>query len=175
MERYQELQAHRAGQAKQLASCFSNSDTIRKGEISDRLASGYGGEALKFTKTGKEIKEKFPAIEAALSTAKMTIVAEMTVLKTQAGVEPTEEYSSKKFNMLRYPWKLTEAAWDPIGKVYCEMTDQSKCCQKYNELCWKLLDIEQDLESVKVMQHNLTDDKKYELTVGQLVALCFTA
>lgn len=176
IQRYQELQAHRAQQAQQLASCFSNTDEIRKGEISDRLANGWGsGEALKFTKTGKEIKEKFPAIEAALSTAKTTLIAEMTLLKTQIGFDPTDQYSDKKFNMLRYPYKMCDAPWDPVGRVYLEATDQNKWCSKYNDLCWNLLDVEKDLEAVKVMQSNLDDNKKYELTVGQLVALCFNA
>lgn len=174
IQRTEELQAHRAGKAKQLAGCYSNTEDLRKGEISDRLANGWGsGEALKFRKTGKEIKEKLPTIESTLNNAKMVLIAELAGLKAKIGVEPTEEHSGGKFNLLRYPWKMCDAGWDPVGRIAVEATETNTCCQKYNDLCWKLLDIEQDLEATKVMTANLDDAKSYDLTVGQLVALCF--
>lgn len=168
---------HRADKAAQMASCFSNVDEIRKGEISDRLANGYGSgsEPIKFKKTGKEIIEKLPSIESTLTNAKAVINAELAALKIKIGSDPTESYSSKKFNLLRYPYKMTETAYDPLNRCYLDPTESQTCCAKYNDLCWQLLDIEQDLEAIKVIGSNLESERSYDLSVGQLVALQFNS
>lgn len=171
------LSKHRAEKASQLAGCYSNVEEIRKGEISDRLANGYGAgsEPIKFTKTGSEIKEKLPTIVSVLTNEKIVLLSSMAQLKTQIGCEPSDSYSSKKFNLLRYPYKMSEAPYDPMNHCYLDATDQNKWCAAYNEACWKLLDIEQDLEAITVMSANLEDAKKYDLSVGQLVALQFNS
>lgn len=168
---------HRADKAKQLADCFGNADQIRKGEISDRLANGWGSgsEPIKFTKTGAEIKEKLPTIVSTLTSEKAVILASMAQLKTQIGCEPTDSYSSKKFNLMRYTYKMCDAPYDPLNRCYLDATDENKWCSAYNEACWKLLDIEQDLESISVITANIEDTKKYTLSVGQLVALQFNS
>lgn len=168
-------QLHRAEQAKQLVGCYSNTEEIRKGEISDRLANGYGsGEPMKFTKTGKEIKEKVPSILEALNTSKTTIVAQLGVLKTQIGSEPNDTYGERDFTISRYAYDLCQAPYDPVSQSYVNATDQNKWCQKYNDLCYTLLDIERDIKSLSVIVNNVKDDTKYQLTVSQLVALQFS-
>lgn len=173
------IEQHNADSRDRIMKSYSNTEDIRKGEIMDRLANGYGsGEALKFTKTGKEIKEKVPSIMEALNTAKTTTLTQLTILKAQIGCEPSDSFSSNlekiglEITLLRYPYAMCDSVKDPNSGTWVRDA-KAEACSKYNDLCWQLIDIEKDIKALHIIKENVDDGKKYELTVSQLVALQF--
>lgn len=140
---------------------------FEKGQIADRIAYGYGGDAVKFVKTGKEIKDKIPSILALLAVKKAEVEAKMGVLKTNAGVEPLSNYWTDpvaNVSIMRYEWKVCEDV---------ASNNDNKSCNDYNEWCYVLRDIIEDINALSVITNNMKDDAKYNLSVGQLVALQF--
>jgi hypothetical protein len=152
-------------------------DMLQKGEISDTLASGYGAgsKPIVFTKTGKEIKEKVPAILASLEAQKITIEAQLTAFQTAAGVVPTKENSrrySKNVPFLRYEYTQCEPEY--LGNnTYAPKTDQMDACNKYNSLAYIYNDVLDDIDAINIISANVEDNKKLELSVSQLIALNF--
>jgi hypothetical protein len=155
----------------------SLNEMIKKGEISDTLASGYGAgsKPFVFTKTGKEIKDKVPSILASLEVQKVTLEAQLTALQAAAGIVPTRENSrrySKTSAFLRYEYSLCEPEY--LGNnQYATKTDQMDACNKYNSLVYLYNDILDDIDSINVITTNVEDSKKYDLSVSQLIALSF--
>lgn len=176
-------QIHSSYNNIEIPSRFSKSeaeslnDMIQKGEISDTLASGYGAgsQPMVFTKTGKEIKDQIPTIVATLEAQKITIEAQLTALQTAAGILPTRENSrryDKKVPILRYEYNLCEPEY--LGNSqYAPKTDQMDVCNKYNSLVWVYNDILDDIDAVQVIAGNVEDNKKYQLSVSQLIAMNF--
>lgn len=151
---------------------------IEKGEISDTLGRGYGSgsEPIKFKKTGKEIKEKIPAIITMLTTEQTKIQVQLEVLAEQIGVAPTENRNSsfvKGIIYNQYPWAMCEAIYDNANKCYGEKTDQMDQCCKYNSLAYLYCSISEDLLSCQVIASNVEDKTSYTLSTSQLVALGF--
>lgn len=154
----------------------SNVDTLEKGEIMDKLVYGYGAnnETFKFVKTGKEIQTMLPACIEALAEQKGEIMSQMEACVEAAGVEPTENYSPSSFKMIkmkRYPYELIRQEYNEVNRTYTAMTESQIACQKYNDLCWSLRGVLEDILACKIILGNVEDDKKYNLTISQLVAL----
>jgi hypothetical protein len=155
----------------------SLNDMIQKGEIADALASGYGAgsQPMMFQKTGKEIKEKVPAIIASLEAQKITIEAQLTALQTAAGIAPTRESNrryAKNVPYLRYEYSLCEPEY--LGNSqYAPKTDSMDICNKYNALVYVYTDILDDIDAINIISANVKDDKKYDLSVSQLIAMNF--
>lgn len=151
-------------------------DVLEKGEISDCIASGYGAgsQPVTFEKTGKEIKDKIPEIKNSLSASIASIEGQLGALLVQIGKEP-ENVSSRKYDKTppykRYDYTLCEPVY--CNGQYAEKTEENTLCNKYNTLVYLWQDIKDDYDSICVMENNLTDTKKYTLSVSQLIALNF--
>lgn len=146
-----------------------NADYLWKGEIMDQLGYGYGSEnkALKFTKTGAELKEALPKTITDLQTKKATVVAKMALIAAAIGVQPSEVYRN---DLLRYSWAMCEAPHDKMNHKE-EPSEQNLACRDYNDLCYVLYSLDEDIQATEVILANVEDKKKYELTVSQLIAL----
>jgi hypothetical protein len=184
-------QAHQEKIKKQIHSSYHNTnvtgsrfsksevdalnDMLVKGEISDALVSGYGAgnQPMIFTKTGKEIKEKIPAIIASLEAQKITLEAQITALKTVAGIEPTNPTGrryAKEVPFARYDYKVCEPEY--LGNNnYAQKTEQMDVCSKYNALIYVYNDILDDIDALNAINSNVEDSKKYQFTVSQLIAM----
>jgi len=162
-------------QPKYIAPSHS-SDMIQKGEMSDILLTSYhGGTPITFDKSGKEIKEKMPAIISALEAQKTIIEAQMGVFKSQIGSDPSEELYSRypAIKIARYGYEISNPAWDNMSEKYNEATELNICCQKYNELAYTYRSLMEDITASNIIMQNLVDSKKYTLSVNQLIALNF--
>lgn len=153
-------------------------DKLEKGEISDKLAYGYGSgsEALKFTKTGSEIKVILPPTILKLQESKVEIEVKMKALVVICGVDPTEPWNCSgicKQELFRYPYSVSERVYDSVSNKYADPTDIQTAASQYNELCYAYRNVLEDIASCQVILENLDDKKKYDLSVSQLVALSF--
>jgi hypothetical protein len=153
-------------------------DEIEKGEITDKLAYGYGGgnndAAFKFTKTGDELKTMLPLVIGKLTARKAIMVTQMTAFIAAACCNPTESYSSGNFKdicIMRYPWELTRTTYDELTRTEIPLTEPQIAMRSYNDMCYDLRSIMEDIATCKIILANLEDKKKYTLTVSQLVAL----
>lgn len=150
-------------------------EKLEKGEISDKLGSGYGGnEALKFTKSGKDLKAILPVTIANLKGKRTVLEATMKTLIEAAGCQPSESYGSYNFKSVtvnRFPWDLCRSPYDEMNKCYPALSDEQKACGQYNDLCYQWCSISEDILACSVIMKNLEDSKKYTLSVSQLVAL----
>lgn len=150
-------------------------DNLQKGEVSDMLTRGYGGgEALKFVKTGKQLKEIIPNTVANLKAKLVGIDALMETLKTQIGFEPTEKRNSGLSNSIFcnfYPYTNCSPSYDEATRSYPAQSDEQKLCSQFNDLCYNWRSIKEDIVSCNVIMNNLEDANKYTLSVSQLVAL----
>ncbi len=155
----------------------SSYDDLQKGEIMDKLVYGYGSsdreQAFKFVKTGKEIKDLLPKCVVALAEQKGAMIAKMNELKEAAGCEPTEVYSGsiKAIKILRYPYDLIRTEYDEMKRSYATATDEQKAAQEYNDMCYSLKSLLEDIVACKIILANVKDDGKYTLSLSQLVAL----
>lgn len=142
---------------------------IEKGEIMDRLGYGYGGsEALKFTKTGKELKAMLPDIIAKLGDQRSIMLGQMAAFKTLAGIEPTDSYGN---GVPRYDWSCCEQKYDEITKQYPAPTDQNKACRSFNDCASRIRSIDEDIIACKAIITGADDKQKYNLSIAQMMAL----
>jgi hypothetical protein len=151
-------------------------DKLEKGEISEKLAYGYGSgnDQLKFTKTGAEIKAILPGTITKLESTKTEIEAKMAALAVAAGCEPTEIYSCSgicKVELMRYPYNIASTPYDSVAQKYPDSTDEQKAMCQYNELTYTLKSVMEDCATCKVILKEVEDKKKYDLSVSQLVAI----
>jgi len=154
----------------------SNVNDLEKGEIMDKLVYGYGNnnDTFKFNKTGKEIKAMLPTCIISLAEQKGQIESQMVACVETAGIEPTEPYNNstyKVIKMLRYPYDLISSKYDDVSRSYATPTDSQKACGQYNDLCYSLRSVLEDILACKIILANVEDDKKYSLNISQLVAL----
>lgn len=157
------------------AKSESMPDMIEKGMISSQLANGYGvNEPLKFTKTGKELKEKLPTVIASLNAEKASLEAQMVIIRQKLGIDPSVAYNSytvKGLVFYRYPWEMCDRAYDSMTQKYADATEENILCNQYNSLCSVCMDVCEDIACAEVIMANVEDNKKYTLSVNQLVAL----
>lgn len=141
-----------------------SSDSLQKGEIMNALGYGYGGgsEPIKFTKTGKELKEMMPGVIAKLNAKKTVLSGQMAAFKTLAGIDPGQDG--------RYDWKCCET-YDEATKKYLEPTDSQKACRAYNNCGYELRSIDEDLRACQAIMTGVDEKQKYNLTISQLIAL----
>lgn len=116
-----------------IGACIEN--MIEKGEISDALGRGYGpaSEAIKFNRTGKEIKEKIPAILTSLTLESGKISGQMEEIAKEIGIEPTiprNSYFAKNIAYLSYDWELCDPKYDTVSQKYNDATVQNQLCSK---------------------------------------------
>lgn len=154
----------------------SNVDDLEKGEIMDKMVYGYGSnnDTFKFVKTGKEIKAMLPGCIEQLAEQKGEILAQMQACVEAAGVDPSEDYGHSRFQVIklkRYPYDLIRQEYNEVSRCYVAMTDSQKACSQYNDLCYSLRSVLEDILACKIILANVEDDKKYNLTISQLVAL----
>jgi hypothetical protein len=152
---------------------------IEKGELTDKIAYGYGGasEAFKFVKTGAQIKEKLPTIIAVLEMEKATLIAQLTNIQGTIGIAPTRKMQTsftKDIALSDYPYEMCDAPYDEVLRKYGTPTDQNLLCSKYNSLAYVCRNVCEDIMTAQTVLANVEDKKTYTLSVNQLVALGFT-
>lgn len=150
-------------------------EELEKGQISDSLSYGYGqaNEAIKFDKTGAQIKEMLPSCVSKLEATKNVVEAQMAAAIATVGVAPTVDWNGTNCSVKRYPYDLINNPYDQMTQSYPPQTEVQAAADLYNSLCYTLQNICDDLATCKVMTTNLDDKKKYSLSVSQLVALNF--
>lgn len=154
-------------------------DLIMKGELTDKIAYGYGGasEAFKFVKTGADIKAKLPIIIGVLQMEKATLIAQLNDVQTAIGIAPSRKMSTqfvKDIDLLDYPYDMCDAPYDDVLRKYGTPTDQNLLCSKYNSLAYICKNVSEDIVTAQTVLANVEDEKTYTLSVNQLVALGFT-
>lgn len=149
---------------KELAKLNGVEDNLEKGEIMDRLGYGYGNgsEPIKFTKTGKELKDAMPSVIAKLTEQRTVLVGQMSGFKIIAGIEPSADG--------RYDWKTCET-YDEVSKQYLTPTNEQKACRSYNDCLYQLKSIDEDIRACQAIMTGVNDKQTYNLTISQLVAL----
>lgn len=153
---------------KAISQLYGN---IEKGDIMDKFGYGYGGssnEPLKFTKTGKELKEMLPKVIDKLKEKRSDLIGKMSAFKTLAGMEPDEKVYDKYF---RYSSNHCYAPYDSTTKSYGETTDQMRACQAYNDCCYQCKSIDEDIRACEVIMVSADDKQKYNLSISQMIAL----
>lgn len=159
---------------------------ISKGMVSD--AFGYSN-AIKITKTGKEMKAGFETLMKACQSEKDAIAKKMNDCLSKCSIVPTQEPSSYLFGPYKskfvsipkmFSWKEMSALRKSNQKEYVESvvsksetTDQYACCDQYNDCCRDYIRKSKELFLIDTIINGLEDSKKYELTTQQAGLLGF--
>ena len=147
-------------------------DMLEKGEISDKLSSSYGGgEPIKFTKTGKEIKQLIPSALTRLEAEKTLLETNMAEQKALITVNANDLCHTNIPNVKvgRFSYDVSEPKWD--GGMRQQPTEEQVAMQKYNVYAGFLVKIIEDIKTLKVIQNNVEEGKQYTLICSQLIAI----
>lgn len=138
---------------------------LEKGMISDSLNNN---DSFKFKKTGKELKSMLPVIIVNLTSKLNQIQDELEELEDKAGCEPTVVstpiWNNPNIKCKNYPYNLIDR---------CKFGDDVECdsMRAYNDMNYQWASIKQDIMSCETPLINVEDNKTYDFTVSQLVAL----
>ena len=164
-----------------------DNDSLQKSHIANMF--GYGQEAIKIEKTGKDIKAALQDIKTKNEDIKDIVAEKIKTLKSEIGTEPNQECDSyiiegfeDRLGLLpnKYSWQeiYNEEKCDTNTTVTLENTEAQKSttCDKkreYNELVNKFVSYSVDILQTDTILNNISDDKKYQLTVKQATILGF--
>lgn len=151
---------------------------LEKGKIADALR--WGDLPIKFNKTGAEIKEKLAAIKTKEMGKLGVLEATLSSLAEQCVYKPTEKYSydDGDDDMKVFKWDMTyENNQNSVQLSPTETgtitNEEARLCAAYNDTVYKLRDVKKELTAIEVLEENLDDSKKYELTAAQMLTFCF--
>ena len=163
-----------------------DNDSLQKSHIANMF--GYGQEAIKIEKTGKDIKAALQDIKTKNEVIKDIVAEKIKTLKSEIGTEPNQECDSyiiegfeDRLGLLpnKYSWQeiYNEEKCDTNTTVTLENTEaQKSTCDKkreYNELVNKFVSYSVEILQTDTILNNISDDKKYQLTVKQAAILGF--
>ena len=164
-----------------------DNDSLQKSHIANMF--GYGQESIKIEKTGKDIKAALQDIKTKNEVIKDIVAEKIKTLKSEIGTEPNQECDSyiiegfeDRLGLLpnKYSWQeiYNEEKCDTNTTVTLENTEAQKSttCDKkreYNELVNKFVSYSVDILQTDTILNNISDDKKYQLTVKQATILGF--
>lgn len=166
-------------------------EEIEKGVVSDAFT--YQSN-IKFTKTGKEMKEKMAASITALEATAKTFLKSLEDASDKLEYQPTEKIDTWRLRQFKHiitsPYKVfnwnqtyyyeKEAMNSSATAVIAESghscspacsKEEADLCNAWNTLVYKYIDTLYEIELLKMYKDNLEDKKSYELTSEQLVAL----
>lgn len=164
---------------------------LEKGIVSDAF---QWQSNIKFTKTGKEMKEKMALVIPTLETQAGEVLKALDDASDLLEYQPTEKIDPWRLRQFKHiiisPYKIfnwnqtyyyekdamNSAATSVIADSGlscspCASKEEADICSKWNQLVYKYVDILYEIELLKMYKENLEDKKVYELTSDQLVAL----
>lgn len=156
------------------------SNEFEKGQFTDSFQ--YSNDKLSFTKTGKEISTQITSVLLpVLEAQKVRLETELAEVSKDISIDPDSNVDSweyKGFSSVLpkvgyYSYQLCESKWDSVSQTYGELTDEKKCCQKYNGIARNLVSTMADIQYATILARNIDGTKKYELTANQIIALQF--
>lgn len=153
------------------------SKELNKGRIHDTLH--YSDLNIKFTKTGKEIKSKLSDVKKAEDANCLDLRAKMNTILEKIPFDPTEGHNGD-CGVKTFPWDMTYDGEKTLGSVSYNDTEsgtlsseQTKLCRGYNDLAYSYRESKRELDAINLLEENLDDNKKFELTAGQMLMFGF--
>jgi hypothetical protein len=156
-------------------------NNIEKGMIVESFGS-YSNNKLSFNKTGKQIKDQIDTILLPLLDAQLLqLNTELISISKDITIQPDDfisEYEYRGFakvlpKVARYSYKQTENEYDRSMNRCEPQTEEQLACSKYNHISSQIVSTMSDIQYSKLLSKNLEDNKKYELTTDQILALQF--
>lgn len=169
----------------------ADENELEKGIVSDAFT--YQSN-IKFTKTGKEMKEKIALVIPTLETQAAEVLKALDDAADVLEEQPTEKIDPWRLRQFKHiiisPYKIfnwnqtyyyekdamNSSATACIGESGhscspASSKEEADICSKWNQLVYKYVDVLYEIELLKMYQNNLEDKKSYELSSEQLVAL----
>lgn len=185
--------------AEEIEKGGAEEEGIEKSDILNAVSS-YGNP-IKFTKTGKEIKEKLKGVrsekEAVLSQAKK----DADEILEDCGTSPSTEVPTYWTGELKldvgykmYDWNQTyynEKVSNGVGGFYTsslsptqqkekekkdnspETEAQAECRRNYNNKVRVIAEVMTDIKAIDILDENLKDGSSYQLDPRQIIAFGF--
>ena len=159
---------------------------IEKSDIMEAL-SGYGSD-IRFGKLGKEIKGKLKELLPNLTAKLQVASAEADSLLAQCDGAPDEDVPIWWTGEIKmdvpyriFSWKARDCSERPAlldTAVGAEpgttlTAEVCQCRDKYNEKVRAIANIMTDIKAIEIMNNNLGDNDRYQLTPRQLTTLGF--
>jgi hypothetical protein len=117
--------------------------------------------AVKFTKTGRDIK----AAAAAL-------VRQLKERLDRRNIA-LEEFIKDRSLLRSYLIRSSKASWGHGGFIWPKDAIASERLEEVRQMCERIYDIEQDIQRLQMLIAHLEDDKTFELTYDELVSYGF--
>lgn len=155
-------------------------EEIAKGFISNLEYST--GDLNKFQKTGKEIKEKLAAYITNLEVRNSKLLGQLERLKAACDIECDSLCDDWHYRGVRdqceemkyFSWqvmdKLTESEMVTLNDKTFKKRD---VCYEINQKTFQYCENSADIVKLNVLKNNLEDNKKFNLTLNDLVSLGF--
>ena len=159
-----------------------DADQLEKGKIKDALY--YSELKIVFSKTGKEIKEKLATIKAKENSKLIDIEAKLSNLEDKLTHQPTEKYSYEDADdtYKTFKWEMTYVSENASNNNVVKFNDtdsgtlsndECKLNREWNDLVYSYRDVKGEIDSINLLEENLEDNKKYELTARQMLNFGF--
>ena len=157
-------------------------DQLEKGKIKDTLY--YSELKIVFSKTGKDIKEKLATIKAKENSKLIDIEAKLSNLEDKLTHKPTEKYSYEDSDdtYKTFKWEMTYISESASNNNVVKFNDtdsgtlsndECKLNREWNDLVYSYRDVKGEIDSINLLEENLEDNKKYELTARQMLNFGF--
>lgn len=168
-----------------------NSGKLKKGKDADQLEKGkikdalyYSELKIVFSKTGKEIKEKLATIKAKENSKLIDIEAKLSNLEDKLTHQPTEKYSYEDADdtYKTFKWEMTYVSENASNNNVVKFNDtdsgtlsndECKLNREWNDLVYSYRDVKGEIDSINLLEENLEENKKYELTARQMLNFGF--
>jgi hypothetical protein len=159
-----------------------DSDQLEKGKIKDALY--YSELKIVFQKTGKEIKEKLVSIKTRETAKLAELQVKLDLLKDKFSYQPTEKYSYEDSDdtLKTFKWDMTyesKTACDNNVIQFNETesgtltNEECKLHREWNDTVYSYRDVKQEIDAISLLEENLEETKKYELTARQMLNFGF--
>ena len=159
-----------------------DSEALEKGKISDALY--YGDLKITFSKTGKEIKEKLLGIKASENVKLTDIKRNLEAVEDLLSYKPTEKgYDCSDDDAYRtFKWDMTYIPETPSSNNVVQFSDtesgtlSKENCElnrRWNDSVYAFREIKKEIDTIELLENNIEDNKKYELTARQMMNFGF--
>lgn len=159
-----------------------DSDQLEKGKIKDALY--YSELKIVFNKNGKEIKEKLSSIKSKEEDKLTDLQSKINIVQDKLVYQPTEKYSYEDSDdtYRTFKWEMTYGSEKSADNNVIQFNEnesgtltneQCKLHREYNDLVYNYRDVKSEIDAIKLLEDNLEDNKKYELTARQMLNFGF--